>query len=173
MTTDMRLLVEQKSGRNMNIERGHANAFGSMQTESHYVQLLLYYGVLRYNFRLGSGTTDIRLLYSKYPPSDGLLAVAFYRRLFLEAIKTRNLIVANELKIAAEGFGSVIDSITPETLNTAHDTSPFYHRYIYPQTAAVTGPLHDMTETEREYFCRMMTFVYREQIGRASCRERV
>lgn len=163
MTTDMRLLVEQKSGRNMNIERGHANAFGSMQTESHYVQLLLYYGVQRYNFRLGSGTTDIRLLYSKYPPSDGLLAVAFYRRLFLEAIKTRNLIVANELKIAAEGFGSVIDSITPETLNTAHDTSPFYHRYIYPQTAAVTGPLHDMTETEREYFCRMMTFVYREQ----------
>lgn len=163
MTTDMRLLVEQKSGRNMNIERGCANAFGSMQTESHYVQLLLYYGVLRYNFKLSSSATDIRLLYSKYPPTDGLLAVAFYRRLFLEAIKTRNLIVANELRIASEGFAGVIDSITPETLNTTHDTSTFYHRYIYPQTAAVTEPLHAMTGTEREYFCRMMTFVYREQ----------
>lgn len=163
MTTDMRLLIEQKSGRNMNIERGRANAFGSMQTESHYVQLLLYYGVLRYNFKLGADTTDIRLLYSKYPPTAGLLAVAFYRNLFLEAIKTRNLIVANELAIASEGFGSVIDSITPETLNTTCDTSPFYHRYIYPQTEAVTKPLHDMGTLEHEYFCRMMTFVYREQ----------
>lgn len=163
MTTDMRLLVEQKSGRNMNIEQKRANAFGSMQTESHYVQLLLYYGVLKYNFKLGRDSTDIRLLYSKYPPADGLLVVAYYRRLFLEAIKTRNLIVAGELKIASDGFESVIDDITPETLNTAHDTSPFYHRYIYPQTEAVTKPLHGMTPLEREYFCRMMTSVYREQ----------
>jgi len=163
MTTDMRLLVEQKSGRNINIERHRPNAFGSMQTESHYVQLLLYYGVLRYNFNLSGNTTDIRLLYSKYPPDDGLLAVAFYRRLFLEAIKTRNLIVANELKIASDGFESVIDSIRPETLNTIGDTSPFYHRYLFPQTEAVTAPLHSMTPLEREYFCRMMTFIYREQ----------
>lgn len=163
MTTDMRLLVEQKSGRNMNIERQKANAFGSMQTESHYVQLLLYYGVLRYNFKLGGNSTDIRLLYSKYPPEKGLLAVAYYHKLFLEAIKTRNLIVANELKMAAEGFKSVINDITPETLNTTGDSSPFYHQYIYPQTEAVTQPLHNMTTVEREYFCRMMTFVYREQ----------
>lgn len=163
MTTDMRLLVEQKSGRNMNIENRRANTFGSMQTESHYVQLLLYYGVLRYNFKLGSGTTDIRLLYSKYPPEDGLLAVAFYRKLFLEAIKTRNLIVANELKIASDGFESVIDSITPEALNTAGDCSAFFHRYIYPQIEAVTAPLKAMTLLEREYFCRIMTFIYREQ----------
>lgn len=174
MTTDMRLLVEQKSGRNMSIERQQANVFGSMQTESHYVQLLLYYGVLRYNFKLSGDSTDIRLLYSKYPPERGLLAVAYYHKLFLEAIKTRNLIVANELRIAAEGFESVINGMTPETLNTTGDASPFYHQYIYPQIEAVTKPLHTTTPTEREYFCRMMTFVYREQrISKLGAREGV
>lgn len=77
MTTDFSLLVEQKSGKNWNIETGRNGSHGSRQLEPHYVQLLLYYGVLRYNFNLGFDRTDIRLLYSKYPPANGLLAVAF------------------------------------------------------------------------------------------------
>ena len=75
MTTDFSLLVEQKSGKNFNIERNRRNEFGSFQKEDHYVQLLLYYGVLTQNFHLGTRKIDARLLYSKYPLPGGLVAV--------------------------------------------------------------------------------------------------
>lgn len=163
MTTDMRLLVEQKSGRNINVERGLPNSFGSYQLEPHYVQLLLYYGVLRQNFRLGYDKVDIRLLYSKYEPARGLMVVAFYQKLFREAMKLRNQIVATELFIAKNGFGRIIDRITPEVLNTNGLASTFYQRYLLPQLLAVTQPLQQMTPLERLYYCRMMTFVFREQ----------
>ena len=42
MTSDFRLLVEQKSGANYNIQRNQPNEYGSFQKEDHYVQLLLY-----------------------------------------------------------------------------------------------------------------------------------
>lgn len=163
MTTDCKLLVEQKSGRNLNIENGRPNQFGSFQLEPHYVQLLLYYGILRYNFNLGNNTVDIRLLYSKYPPSSGLVVVAFYQRLFKEAIKFRNELVAEELAIADNGFDSVLDGLKPETLNVNNLDNMFYHNYIYPQIDAITSPLHGMSKLERAYYCTMMTFVYREQ----------
>lgn len=163
MTTDCKLLVEQKSGRNLNIENGRPNQFGSFQLEPHYVQLLLYYGILRYNFNLGNNTVDIRLLYSKYPPSSGLVVVAFYQRLFKEAIKFRNELVAEELAIADNGFDSILDGLKPETLNVNNLDNMFYHNYIYPQIDAITSPLHGMSKLERAYYCTMMTFVYREQ----------
>lgn len=164
MTTDFRLLVEQKSGRNINLEYGRTGSHGSTQSEPHYVQLLLYYGVLRYNFNLGFDHTDIRLLYSKYPPEQGLMAVAFYRKLFREAIRLRNMIVCNDFIIAREGFESVLQKLTPDTVNTAGCDSMFFRRWLLPQIEEVTVPLHGMQPLEREYFCRMMTFVYREQL---------
>lgn len=164
MTTDFRLLVEQKSGRNTCIENNRPNAHGSMHIEQHYVQLLLYYGVLRYNFNLNPNNSDIRLLYSKYPPAQGLMSVAFYRQLFGEVIKTRNLIVANEIFMATQGFEHVVPHLTPATLNTTGTRSAFYHQYLYPRLEAATGVLHTMQPTMHAYFCRMMTFVYREQM---------
>lgn len=163
MTTDYRLLVEQKSGRNLNIENGHPNEYGSFQLEPHYVQLLLYYGVLKYNFNLGNNAVDIRLLYSKYPPVGGLVVVAFYQKLFREAIRFRNELVANELSIANNGFGSVIDDLNPNTLNVKEIDNMFYRNYLYPEISAITNPLHNLSPLEKAYYCRMMTFVYSEQ----------
>lgn len=172
MTTDFRLLVEQKSGRNINLEYGRMGSHGSAQLEPHYVQLLLYYGVLRYNFNLGFDRTDIRLLYSKYPPGQGLMAVAFYRSLFREAIKLRNMIVATDFDIARDGFESVLAELTPATVNTTGCCSSFFNRWLLPPIEAVTKPLQAMPPLEREYFCRMMTFVYREQLlGKVGHRE--
>lgn len=173
MTTDMRLLVEQKSGRNMNIERGRPNiAYHSYQLEPHYVQLLLYYGVLRYNFRLGTNTVDIRLLYSKYPPKDGLMVVAYYHRLFLEAIAYRNRLVAMHFDIARKGFERYVGELTPETLNVNGATDFFYNTYLRPPLEELTAPLHRLTPLQRDYFNRMMTFVVREQlIGKVGSQE--
>lgn len=165
MTTDLKLLVEQKSGQNYNIQRNFPNEFGSFQKEDHYVQLLLYYGVLRQNFRLSNNNVDIRLLYSKYPMPGGLVSVNYYQQLFHEAIRFRNLLVANEFAIAENGFEHIIDHLTPDTLNEKHLKTMFYDRYLHPQLAMVTDPLHRLTPLERAYLCRMMTFVYREQMA--------
>ena len=165
MTTDCKLLVEQKSGRNMNIERHLPDAgYHAMQLVPHYVQLLLYYGVLQHNFHLSNNTVNIRLLYSKYQPQDGLMVVAYYQKLFQEAIEYRNQLVAASLEIAKEGFESCLNEFTPEVLNVANTDSFFYKKYLQPQLEEITGPLHDATPLEQKYFCRMMTFVLREQM---------
>lgn len=165
MTTDCKLLVEQKSGRNINIERRQPDAeTHSYQLPQHYVQLLLYYGVLQHNFHLGNNDVNIRLLYSKYPPQDGLMVVAYYQQLFREAIQYRNEVVATYFDIARNGFEAYIDRFTPEELNVAGINGFFYQKYLLPQLEQITAPLHQLSSLERDYFCRMMTFVIQEQL---------
>lgn len=165
MTTDFRLLVEQKSGTNWNIQRGTPNEYGSFQKEDHYVQLLLYYGVLRYNFNLAANLTDIRLLYSKYPLPGGLVVVNYYRRLFAEAIKFRNRVVALDFMIARNGFERLLPLLHPERLNEKNTDSILWRGYILPQLKDVLYPLHRLSDTEKAYFCRMMTFSFREHLS--------
>ena len=68
----------------------------------------------------------------------------------------------------------MLPELTPATLNTTKTASSFFQRYLLPQIEAVTGPLAAMPPLEREYFCRMMTFVYREQLlGKVGSQEGV
>ncbi len=152
MTDDLRLLVEQKSGKKWVSYR-----------EAHYVQVLLYYGVLRYNFQHEAEGVDVRLLYSKYPAALGLLDVHNNDELFREAIRLRNRIVALEMKIAREGFGSVLPLLHPDVLLENEQKSDFYHRFVRPDIARVVDPLYALSPEEKDYVERMVTFVYREQ----------
>ena len=154
MTSDMRLLVEQKSGKKWVSFR-----------EAHYVQVLLYYGVLRHNFQLDADSVDIRLLYSKYPASQGLLDVANNDTLFREAIHLRNLIVAMEMKIAREGFASVLPLLQPDVLLQREEKAEFFHRYVRPEIERTLQPLHSLSATEQNYLERMVTFIFREQFA--------
>lgn len=154
MTSDMRLLVEQKSGKKWVSYR-----------EAHFVQVLLYYGVLRYNFKLDTDSVDIRLLYSKYPASEGLLDVANNDALFREAIHLRNLIVAMEMKIARKGFSSVLSQLQPDVLLQRQEKSDFFHRYVRPEIERTLQPLHSLSATEQDYLERMVTFIFREQFA--------
>jgi DNA replication ATP-dependent helicase Dna2 len=165
MTTDMQLLVEQKSGRNYNIENNFTNEYGSFQKEEHYVQLLLYYGVLRQNFLLGNNKVDIRLLYSRYPLPGGLVVVNFYQKLFREAIKFRNQLVWNEFNMAQNGFSTVIDHLQPDIFLQNPRKKDFFDRWKRPQISQITDSLHALSPIEKAYVCRMMTFVYRENLS--------
>ncbi len=168
MTTDMRLLVEQKSGKNMNIERMRNNGgmpvSGHLHREDHYVQLLLYYGILRYNFGVSDQKADIRLLYSRYPAKEGLLVVNFYQQLFREALKFRNQLVATEYHIAQKGFGTILPHLNVKTIYSEARRDSFFTRYVEPKAMAITTFLARLPELERAYFTRMMDFVYREQL---------
>lgn len=163
MTADMRLLVEQKSGRNMKIEH-HSHDSHGRQREDHYVQLLLYYGILRYNFDKGDLQVDTRLLYSHYAPADGLLFVNYYRTLFREAIMLRNQLVALEFLMAREGFGRILPLLTPDTIYKGVARDGFFHRYVLPEVNALCNHLQALPPLERTYLERMATFVYREQL---------
>lgn len=154
MTSDMRLLVEQKSGKKWQGFR-----------EAHFVQVLLYYGVLRHNFQLDAEKVDIRLLYSKYPASEGLLDVANNDALFREAIHLRNLIVAMEMKIAREGFASMLSQLQPDVLLQRPEKADFFQRYVRPQIEQTLQPLHSLSATEQDYLERMVTFIFREQFA--------
>ncbi len=164
MTTDLKLLVEQKSGKNIFIERQYKNPHGSLHVEKHYVQLLLYYGILQYNFQLNPKDAHIELMYSKYPLPNGLLEVEPLQKLIREAMKFRNQAVATEYWIAENGFHRLLPLLTPQVLNVEKQNDAFYQRYLLPQLTEVLAPLHQLSELERAYFTRMMTFVIKEQL---------
>ena len=162
MSMDKRVLVEQKSGKNWNIETGKKEKHG-VQLEENYVQMLLYYGVLQYNFQLGNNKVNMHLLYSKYPPEQGLVSMNFFRGLFRDAIKLRNRMVAMDMVIADRGFETVLPLLTPQQLNENKCNDALYIRYQLPQLQCLLDPLHSLSPLEKDYFCRMMTFVFREQ----------
>lgn len=164
MTTDLKLLVEQKSGKNIFIERQYKNPHGSLHVEKHYVQLLLYYGILQYNFQLNPKDAHIELMYSKYPLPNGLLEVEPLQKLIREAMKFRNQAVATEYWMAENGFHRLLPLLTPQVLNVEKQNDVFYQRYLLPQLTEVLAPLHRLSELERAYFTRMMTFVIKEQL---------
>ena len=162
MTADMGLLVEQKSGKNQKIEYQSHDAHG-LQLENHYVQLLLYYGILRYNFDKSDSQVDTRLLYSRYAPKKGLVAVNYYRTLFREAIRLRNQIVATELLIARDGFGRIVPLLNADIIYKGIARDGYFHHYILPEIETLKSQLSNLKPLERAYYERMMTFVYREQ----------
>ena len=164
MTTDLKLLVEQKSGKNTFIERKYKNPHGSLHVEKHYVQVLLYYGILQYNFQLSPKNAHIQLLYSKYSLPDGLLEVEPLQKLIREAIRFRNQAVATEFWMADNGFDRMLPLLTPQTLNLEKQNDNFYNRYLLPQLTETLAPLHQLNDLERAYFTRMMTFVIKEQL---------
>ena len=164
MTTDLKLLVEQKSGKNTFIERKYKNPHGSLHVEKHYVQVLLYYGILQYNFQLSPKNAHIQLLYSKYSLPDGLLEVEPLQKLIREAIRFRNQAVATEFWMADNGFDRMLPLLTPQTLNVEKQNDNFYNRYLLPQLTETLVPLHQLNDLERAYFTRMMTFVIKEQL---------
>ena len=164
MTTDLKLLVEQKSGKNTFIERKYKNPHGSLHVEKHYVQVLLYYGILQYNFQLSPKNAHIQLLYSKYPLPDGLLEVEPLQKLIREAIRFRNQAVATEFWMADNGFDRMLPLLTPQTLNVEKQNDNFYNRYLLPQLTETLAPLHQLNDLERAYFTHMMTFVIKEQL---------
>ena len=164
MTEDMRLLVEQKSGKNFNLERHIKNQHGAYQQEAHYVQVLLYFAVLHYNFNIPISQLDMRLMYSRYALPDGLLGISYYQQLLAEAVMVRNRIVASAMYFARGGFTQdMLRRLTPETLNERQLSNRFYTDYVRPELTRVLAPLHCLTPVEQAYFCRMTTFLHREQ----------
>ncbi len=164
MTTDFRLLVEQKSGKNFNLANSLSSDIG-YHKEDHYAQLLLYFSVLYYNFDVKREDIDIYLLYSKYAMPTGLLPVEYHDAIISEALMLRNQIVATDLLVAERGFQSIRHYLRPDVVNVRKSQGKLWRRFQGPELEKRLGLYSNILASPLlyKYFDTMATFVYREQ----------
>lgn len=158
---DKKVVIEQKAGKCGYPQPNPNTPTGKLQ---HYIQVLLYMMVLRYNYsqeyRQNHGTQAF-LLYSKY--QESLLAIDFAPRLIYEALKIRNEIVKADLDSADEGY-DILDTLTTEQLLTQTSKSKFFNTYIVPSINSVLNPIQKADTLTRTYFHRFVRFVASEHI---------
>lgn len=160
---DYSVLMEQKSGKGA---FPYDHFMKPRQTEEHYVQMLLYMTIIRYNFReayeRNGHKIDAFLLYSKY--EDSLLALGFAPELIFKAIKIRNELACNEMRLAQPDGYKILDTLTPDALNLKHIANKLWTDYQRPQIARVLDPIHQASDLEKAYYFRFLTFISNEHV---------
>ena len=154
MQKDFQVLIEQKAGKRDEYHHRHK--------EDHFIQMMLYQGVLMYNFGQETAHMQTFLLYSKY--ADGLLIEHFAENLFRESIKLRNYIVHNEMRLSDGAIGEIVDSLSTDLLNELQIGGKLWNDYQEPQLQTAINTLKRCTPLERAYFNRFFTFISKEQI---------
>ena len=149
---DFKILIEQKSGKRDEYNRRHK--------EDHFVQMMLYQGVLMYNFGQKAKDMQTFLLYSKY--TDGLMLEHFSERLFRESIRLRNLIAAQEMDFAEGGIVRTVESLSTDLLNELQVHNRLWNDYQEPELETAIRTLKRCTPLEKAYFARFFTFVSKE-----------
>lgn len=160
---DFKVLLEQKSGKG---KFPYNNFIIPTQTQEHYIQLLLYMTLLRYNYhsRYVANNNELNafLLYSKY--QESLLSLGFAPELVFKALQIRNRIAYAELQYVKPNGFSLLDELTPEKLNEKHADGKIWTDFIQPQLSAILNPIHAASDLERAYFYRLLTFVANEHM---------
>ena len=154
MQKDLKILIEQKSGKRDELNRRHK--------EDHFVQMMLYQGVLTYNFGQKAKDMQTFLLYSKY--TDGLMLEHFSEKLFRESIRLRNRIVAQEMELAEGGIATVTEGLSTDLLNEYGQHSRLWNDYQEPELQKAITTLKRCTPLEKAYFERLFTFVAKETV---------
>ncbi len=159
---DHRVLIEQKSGKGAYTPFPH-HPEQPFQKEQHYVQILLYRAILRYNFpeRYAANKHDLRtfLLYSRY--AQPLLGLGQATELLHEAIRVRNGIVWYE-HYYCHGGARILERLSPEKLNQRGAGGTLWNLYTRPQLQEMLSPVQGASPLERDYFFRMLRFVAHE-----------
>lgn len=160
---DFRVLLEQKAGKG---QYPQGDFTLPRHTEQHYVQLLLYMAILRYNFsesyEANNRELHAFLLYSKY--KESLLGLGFAPELLQRAIKIRNGIACIELQFSRPGELRILERLTPEMLNMKKTKGTLWDRYTRPQLERLLAPIHQASDLERDYYFRFFTFIAGEHV---------
>ncbi len=159
---DHRVLIEQKSGKGGFPQR---DADTPTYQEKHYVQLLLYMLLIRYNYRQtyeqNNRALHAFLLYSRY--RNALLPLGFAPSLVFAAIKLRNEITASEYAYSSDGL-DVLCSLTADSLNEKGVGGKLWEQYQKPEIEALLHPVSAASPLERAYYLRMMRFLHTEHL---------
>lgn len=152
------IIIEQKSGKGAFAPRNPDPEVPLVQ-EKHWVQLLLYRAIARYEFGQYDDQQQVFLLYSKY--AKGLVAPGQSPDLLLRAFKLRNMLAWSEMKQADEGF-RILEKLTPEILNRKQSHGSLWNGWTRPELDNVLRPIKEASEVEREYFFRYLQFLQKE-----------
>ncbi len=162
LQTDMRVLIEQKSGKAAFVPHD-PEPDNPKPREEHYVQMLLYMAVLRYNHRAiyeqNNRQLHAFLMYSAYP--NALVGLSFAPELLFRALKLRNRLVAQDMRLAQEGFRSLVE-LTADDLNEKGIQGRLWDEYIRPRLEQTLRPIPAASPLERMYYLRMLRFVAAE-----------
>lgn len=162
MQLDGSMVLEQKSGK-CGFPQPQPDT--PREQTSHYVQLLLYMMILRYNFAEQYDRIHHRmsafLMYSKY--KNSLLALGYAPSLAFEAIKMRNEIAWMQRYFAIEGFAS-IERLSPMRLWTDPKADRFFHTYALPEVDSLLRSVKQADLTAKAYYYRFMRFVALEHL---------
>ena len=159
---DYKVLIEQKSGKGGFPQKDPETP---VYQEKHYIQLLLYMMLIRYNFHESYEKNHQKLhpllLYSKY--QNGLIRLGFAPHLVFSAIKMRNEIVALEYYYTHHGL-SILPRLTAERLNVKGTVGKLWEGYQKPQIEELLAPIHAASPLERAYYLRFLTFIETEHL---------
>ena len=151
---NFKVLIEQKAGKKDEFNRRHK--------EDHFIQMMLYQGVLMYNF--GKATEDMQtfLLYSRY--TDGLMIEHFSEKLFRESIKLRNMIVCNEMAFSEGAISKVTEGLDTDLLNELQLHNRLWNDFQEPELYKTIQTLKHCSPLEKAYFQRFFTFISKESV---------
>lgn len=161
---DQGLIIEQKSGKG---EFPYDNFINPRYRESHYVQMLLYMLIFRYNYReqfeRNRGRVSLFLMYSKYKHS--LVELGFAPELMFRALKIRNEMAWMEIRCASGGDGfRLLDSITADKMNMKGVRGKLWDDYQKPQIERLLSPLREADPLAKAYYFRFLAFVAHEHL---------
>ena len=155
-----RVLIEQKAGKAAFPETNPPR-----QLEKHYVQLLLYMLLIRYNYRemyeQNHRELHAFLYYSKY--QDGLVSLGFAPQLVFQAMRIRNGIAASEYGFTRGGV-DILRNLTADMFNMNRVSGTLWQKFQKPQIEAVLAPIQKASELERAYYLRFLTFLETEHL---------
>lgn len=159
LQADMRVLVEQKAGKAA-FPSSVSDADTPRYKEQHYIQMLLYMAIIRYNYRQKYDDNNKELhaflLYSKYRLP--LVGLGFAPDLLFRALRLRNQYVAQEKGLCA-GSISKLMTMNADDFNENGVNGKLWHQYQRPQIAALLKSLQEASECEQAYFERFYRFV--------------
>lgn len=159
---DQKVLIEQKSGKG---GFPQTDPDTPVTLDKHYAQLMLYWILLRYNYReqyeQNQRNLQTFLLYSKY--RNGLISLGSAPDLIFTSLKIRNEIAANEFKYSYGGI-DILAHLTAEQLNEKHVKGTLWERYQKPQLEQLLTPVRQASELERAYYLRFLTFLETEHL---------
>ena len=160
---DYKVLMEQKSGKG---GFPYDNFVTPRHTDEHYIQMLLYMALIRYNYREAYERNGKKLyaflLYSKY--TESLHGLGFAPELIFKAIKVRNGLAWTEMLYTQPSGYRILDGLTPDKLNRKEANNKLWTDYQRPQLAAVLDPIQQASDLEKAYYFRFLTFISNEHV---------
>lgn len=160
LALNQKVLIEQKAGKGEFPESDPPQ-----QQLKHYIQLLLYMLLIRYNFRtnyeLNNRELHAFLYYSKY--ENGLVPLGFAPELVFAAIKLRNELVAAEFDYTHDGL-NILRTLTADDLKAGFNDGTLWKRYQKPQIEGLLLPIRTASALEQAYYLRFLTFLETEHL---------